>query len=309
MCSAIIAVLIRSIRSLRTTSSSVATSEMPEANANLPQRIASRSSGRSPRTQKFRPSSERSGKMNRLVNVERIRRRHGQVEEADQVPPVRALEVIAQPADVHEVERQQAEEDQELRPLRWVAAEGPEVLQDQQADGVAAGRRRRGGRGRRTRTRRPGDATTAPPGPGRSPGGRGRGQLPWRSGTPAPHARSGPSGRTARPTSSPFAEATRPADIQRLGQSGCWLNARRLSRPPIQSLENDAPGVCTSRTARTIAAAKRRVTPTPSTSLLPPREAIRHQDRPDGSQAPGDEHERHADRAGRCHRRPARPAP
>ena len=73
MCSTIIAGPIRSIRSLRTTRISVATSEIPEENANLPQRIDSRFSGRRPRTQKFRPSSESSGKMNRLVNVERIR--------------------------------------------------------------------------------------------------------------------------------------------------------------------------------------------------------------------------------------------
>ncbi len=46
---------------------------MPAENANLPQRIAARLSGNRPSTQKFRPSSDSIGKMNRLVNVERIR--------------------------------------------------------------------------------------------------------------------------------------------------------------------------------------------------------------------------------------------
>ena len=69
----IITPLILSIRSLSTTRISVATSEIPAENANLPQRICSRRRGKSPSTQKFRPSSDSSGKMKRLVKVERIR--------------------------------------------------------------------------------------------------------------------------------------------------------------------------------------------------------------------------------------------
>src|SRR5206468_3831929 len=56
--------------------------------------------------------------------------RHGEVEEADQVPPVRALDVVAEAPDVGEIDGQESEEDQELRPLRRVAAEGPQVLED-----------------------------------------------------------------------------------------------------------------------------------------------------------------------------------
>ena len=51
----------------------MATREIPVAKTNFPQMIDDRESGRSPRTQKFRPSSESKGKINRLVNVERIR--------------------------------------------------------------------------------------------------------------------------------------------------------------------------------------------------------------------------------------------
>src|SRR6185437_3133489 len=62
--------------------------------------------------------------------------RDREVQEADQVPPVRLLDVVAQSTDVDEIEGQQAEEDQELRPLRGVSTEGPQVLQDQEADRV-----------------------------------------------------------------------------------------------------------------------------------------------------------------------------
>ena len=51
----------------------MATSEIPTEKANLPQRICARPTGSRPSTQKLRPSSESSGKMNRLVKVERMR--------------------------------------------------------------------------------------------------------------------------------------------------------------------------------------------------------------------------------------------
>ena len=64
--------LIPSIKSLKTTSPSVANREIPTEKANLPQRICARATGNKPSTQKLRPSSDKSGKMNRLVKVERI---------------------------------------------------------------------------------------------------------------------------------------------------------------------------------------------------------------------------------------------
>ena len=142
MCSAIIAVPIRSIRSLRTTRSSVATSEIPDAKANLPQRIASRSSGKQPEDPEVPPFQREQREDEPAGERREDQGGHRQVQEADQVPPVRALDVVAEAADVEEVERQQAEEDQELRPLRRVAAEGPQVLEDQEADRPRAGRRR-----------------------------------------------------------------------------------------------------------------------------------------------------------------------
>jgi hypothetical protein len=60
------------MRSDNTMRISVAISEIPAANANLPQRIASRRRGSRPRIQRFRPSRDMRGKMNRLVNVERM---------------------------------------------------------------------------------------------------------------------------------------------------------------------------------------------------------------------------------------------
>ncbi len=71
-CSPIMSGLMPSIRSLNETSSSVGKSAIPTEKTNLPQRICSRRSGNRPSTQKLRPSSESRGKMNRLVNVERI---------------------------------------------------------------------------------------------------------------------------------------------------------------------------------------------------------------------------------------------
>ena len=72
-CKAIITGLIRSIKSLSTTRASVAISAIDAEKTNLLQRICSRLKGRSPRIQKFRPSSESNGKMNRLVNVDKMR--------------------------------------------------------------------------------------------------------------------------------------------------------------------------------------------------------------------------------------------
>ena len=73
-------------------------------------------SGSRPRIQKFLPLSESIGKMNRLVKVERIRAVTARLKKADQVPPERALDVVAEAADVGEVNGEQAEEDEELRP-------------------------------------------------------------------------------------------------------------------------------------------------------------------------------------------------
>src|SRR5262249_14282772 len=60
--------------------------------------------------------------------------RDRQGEEREQVPPGGALGVVAETAGGEEGGREQAEEDQELGPLRRVAPEGPQVLEDQQAD-------------------------------------------------------------------------------------------------------------------------------------------------------------------------------
>ena len=146
MCSAIIAGPIRSIRSLRTTRTSVATSEIPEANANLPQRIASRFSGQQAQHPEVPPLQREHREDEPAGERREDQRRDRQVQEAEQVPPVGALDVVAEPADVDEVEGQQAEEDQELRPLRRVAAEGPQVLQDQEPDRPGEEEEERGGR-------------------------------------------------------------------------------------------------------------------------------------------------------------------
>ena len=72
--------------------------------------------------------------MNRLVKVERMRAVTERLRKLTRFRHDGALNAIAQPRDVQEVEGEQAEEDQELRPLRRVAAEGAQVFEDQQSD-------------------------------------------------------------------------------------------------------------------------------------------------------------------------------
>ena len=186
MCSAIITGLIPSIRSLRKTRTSVATSEIPAENANLPQRICSRSQRKQAEDPEV-PPFEREQREDEPAGERREDQgRHREVEEADQVPPGRALDAVAQPGDVQEVERQQPEEDQELRPLRRVAAEGPQVLEDQQADRLGQEEEEPvEDRVERVAARR-GAGCCGFPGPGCSRGNRGRGPRPPRPGRRAP---------------------------------------------------------------------------------------------------------------------------
>ena len=132
--SAIMTGLIPSIRSLKNTRPSVATSEIPTEKANLPQRICARPTGKRPSTQKLRPSSESKRENEPAGEGRQDEGGHRDIEKADEVTPRRALNGVTDPGNVEKIESEQTEKDQELRPLRRITAEGAQVFEDEKSN-------------------------------------------------------------------------------------------------------------------------------------------------------------------------------